>query len=221
MGCDRIGQGGMGAVDEATHVRLGQRVAIKVVLHAVAARPELAYRFEHEARAAARLRGPHSARVDDVDTSPEGLPYLVMEYLEGHSLRDELRKRGPLPVDEAVRFAREPCEGVDEAHQAGIVHRDLKPANLFLRVEGRRRIVKVVDFGIAKRSDAGQADYRTATSAPIGQSRCPASRLYGPAAKNQASSEASARANDCGTEQGGRGLEGGEPQSASGGNQSR
>ncbi|HEU4407471.1 MAG TPA: protein kinase [Polyangiaceae bacterium] len=164
----KLGQGGMGAVYEATHLRLGQRVAIKVVLPEVAARPELAYRFEHEARAAARLRGPHSARVYDVDTSPEGLPYLVMEYLEGHSLRDELRKRGPLPVDEAVRFVREACEGVDEAHRAGIVHRDIKPANLFLSVEGERRLVKVVDFGIAKLSDAGPADYRTATSAPLG-----------------------------------------------------
>ncbi len=164
----KLGQGGMGAVYEATHLRLGQRVAIKLVLPEVAARPELAYRFEHEARAAARLRGPHSARVFDVDTSPEGLPYLVMEYLEGHCLRDELKRRGPLPVDEAVRFVREACEGVDEAHRAGIVHRDIKPANLFLCVEGERRLVKVVDFGIAKMSDPGNTDYRTATNAPLG-----------------------------------------------------
>jgi eukaryotic-like serine/threonine-protein kinase len=164
----KLGQGGMGAVYEATHLRLGQRVAIKMVLPEVAKRPELAYRFDREARAAAALRGRHTARVFDVDTSPEGLPYLVMEYLEGHSLGDELKRRGPLPVDEAVRYLREACEGVDEAHRAGIIHRDLKPANLFLSTEEQGRIVKVVDFGIAKIRDAGNADHHTATGAAIG-----------------------------------------------------
>ncbi|HEU4410421.1 MAG TPA: protein kinase [Polyangiaceae bacterium] len=166
-----LGRGGMGAVYEALHLRLGQKVAIKVVLPEVAARPELAYRFENEARAAARLHGPHTARVFDVDVTPDGLPYIVMELLEGHSLRDELRLRGPLPVDEAVRFVRQACEGVDEAHRAGVVHRDLKPANLFLSVEGGRRLVKVVDFGIAKASDFVDHGYHTATGAPLGTYR--------------------------------------------------
>ncbi|HEU4410432.1 MAG TPA: protein kinase [Polyangiaceae bacterium] len=165
----KLGQGGMGAVYEATHLRLGQKVAIKVVLPEVAERPELAYRFEHEARAAAKLRGRHAVRVLDVDTSPEGLPFLVMELLEGHSLRDELARRGPLPIEDAVRYVREACEGVDEAHRAGIVHRDIKPANLFLSAEGEGvAVVKVVDFGIAKANDVGGSDYHTATNAPLG-----------------------------------------------------
>ncbi|HEU4409177.1 MAG TPA: serine/threonine-protein kinase [Polyangiaceae bacterium] len=164
----KLGQGGMGAVFEATHLRLGQKVAIKVVLPQVAERPELAYRFEHEGRAAARLRGRHSVRVLDVDATPEGLRFLVMELLEGHSLGDELKRRGPLPIGEAVRYVREACEGVDEAHRAGIIHRDLKPANLFLSIGGEARVVKVVDFGIAKTAGAGDANYRTATGAALG-----------------------------------------------------
>jgi eukaryotic-like serine/threonine-protein kinase len=164
-----LGRGGMGAVFAATHLRLARQVAIKVVLPDVARRPELAYRFEHEARVAARLHGRHTVRVLDVDTTPEGLPYLVMELLKGHSLRDELARRGPLPVEDAVRYLREACEGVDEAHRAGIVHRDLKPANLFLSEEPDGSwAVKVVDFGIAKASDVIDPSYHTATDAPLG-----------------------------------------------------
>ncbi|HEU4411943.1 MAG TPA: protein kinase [Polyangiaceae bacterium] len=163
-----LGRGGMGAVYEAMHLRLAQKVAIKVVLPGVAERPELAYRFEHEARAAARLRGRHTARVYDVDATPEGLRFLVMEFLDGHSLRDELQQRGPLPVDEAVHYVREACEGVDEAHQAGIIHRDIKPANLFLSKEGGGVVLKVVDFGIAKASGPGDDNYHTATNMPLG-----------------------------------------------------
>jgi eukaryotic-like serine/threonine-protein kinase len=166
-----LGRGGMGAVFEAEHLRLGQKVAIKAMLPEIAKQPELAYRFEHEGRAAAKLRGRHTVRVLDVDTTPAGVPFLVMELLEGHSLRDELKQRGPLPIEDAVRYVREACEGVDEAHQAGIIHRDLKPANLFLSVEGGRRIVKVVDFGIAKAHDDADHDYRTATNVPLGTYR--------------------------------------------------
>jgi eukaryotic-like serine/threonine-protein kinase len=164
----KLGQGGMGAVFEATHLKLGQRVAIKLVLPQLAQRPELAYRFEQEGRAAAKLRGRHTARVSDVDVTPEGLPFLVMEFLEGHSLLDELKRRGPLPIGEAVHYVREACEGVEEAHRAGIIHRDLKPANLFLSVEGTSRVTKVVDFGIAKMSETGDEGYRTATNVALG-----------------------------------------------------
>jgi serine/threonine protein kinase len=167
----KLGQGGMGAVFKATHLRLGQKVAIKIMLPQVAQRPELAYRFEYEARAAARLRGKHAVRVSDVDMTPEGLPFLVMEFLEGHSLLDELKQRGPLPIGEAVHYVREACEGVEEAHRAGIIHRDLKPANIFLSIEGDQHIVKVVDFGIAKVSDASDTGYHTATGAHLGTYR--------------------------------------------------
>jgi eukaryotic-like serine/threonine-protein kinase len=163
-----LGRGGMGVVYAATHLRLGQRVAIKVVRPDIAERPELVYRFEHEARAAARLRGRHTARVLDVDTSPEGVPFLVMEYLEGHTLSEELKRRGPLPVADAVHFVRQACEGVHEAHRAGIVHRDIKPSNLFLSVEGDDTVVKVVDFGIAKAHDDADSNYETASNVALG-----------------------------------------------------
>ncbi|MCU0686311.1 MAG: protein kinase [Polyangiaceae bacterium] len=164
----QLGRGGMGAVYEATHLRLGQKVAIKVVLPEVARRSELAFRFEHEARVAARLRGRHTVRVLDIDVTPEGLPYLVMELLEGRSLRDELVSRGPLPVGDAVRCVREACEGVSEVHRAGIVHRDLKPANLFLSIEEGGPVVKVVDFGIAKTCGGIDTNPKTTTDAALG-----------------------------------------------------
>jgi serine/threonine-protein kinase len=163
-----LGRGGMGAVYEAEHVRLGQKVAIKVVLPEVAKRPEIAHRFEREARAAARLRGRHTVRVLDIDVTPEGQRYLVMELLEGHSLRDELNRRGPLPVEDAVRYLREACEGVCEVHKAGIIHRDIKPANLFLSVEEGGSIVKVVDFGIAKAHGEVDTSFETSTNIPLG-----------------------------------------------------
>jgi serine/threonine protein kinase len=164
----QLGRGGMGAVYEATHLRLGQKVAIKVVLPEVARRSELAFRFEHEARAAAKLRGRHTVRVLDIDVTPEGLPYLVMELLEGRSLRDELLRRGPLPIADAVRYVREACEGVSEVHRAGLVHRDLKPANLFLSIEEGGPVVKVVDFGIAKACGDVDTNHKTATDAALG-----------------------------------------------------
>jgi serine/threonine-protein kinase len=117
-----------------------------------------------------KIRSEHVARVLDVGGS-DGVPYMVMEYLEGHDLADELAERGPLPVAEAVGFVLQACEAVAEAHAAGIVHRDLKPANLFLahRADGSR-LVKVLDFGISKSvSGASAADLSlTATSALIG-----------------------------------------------------
>jgi eukaryotic-like serine/threonine-protein kinase len=166
-----LGRGSMGAVFEATHLRLSQRVAVKVMLPWVIERPELAYRFEQEARAAAQLRGPHTVRVLDVDTSPEGLPFLVMEHLAGRCLRQESEQRGPLPVEEAVRYVLEACEGMCEAHAAGIVHRDLKPSNLFVSEEGGRRVVKVLDFGVAKAFGDTNASFRTATNAHLGTYR--------------------------------------------------
>ncbi len=145
-----IGTGGMGIVYEARHARLGQRVAVKMLLPDLAESMDAVARFEREARAAAHLRSPHVAKVFDVDTLPDGTPYIVMELLEGRDLADELAARGPLPVAEAVDYLLEACDAMAEAHLVGIVHRDLKPANMFLANDGRRTIVKVLDFGISK-----------------------------------------------------------------------
>lgn len=147
-----IGEGGMGVVYEATHVRLRQRLAIKVLRPDVPDFGEVVARFEREARAAARLQSIHTARVIDVDTLPGGLPYIVLEFLEGRDLDAELAATGPMPVEEAADIVMQVAEAMGEAHALGIIHRDLKPSNLFVcRVgEQDRRIVKVLDFGISK-----------------------------------------------------------------------
>jgi serine/threonine-protein kinase len=148
---DRIvGSGGMSIVLLAWHMELEQQVAIKV-LHGADVESDAAKRFRREARAAARIRSEHVSRVLDVGTLPSGSPYMVMEYLIGNDLAEELARRGPLPVDEIVLYTLQAIEALSEAHAAGIIHRDLKPENLFLalRADGSRAI-KVLDFGISK-----------------------------------------------------------------------
>ncbi len=154
-----LGEGGMGIVYEATHQRLRQRVAIKMLLPAMLEHPVIVSRFEREARAAAQLRGRHVARVNDVDVTADGVPYMVMDFLEGHDLQVEMERRGRLPIPESVDVILQACAAMVEAHQLGIVHRDLKPSNLFLEIEPQvpaapraapGRIVKVLDFGISK-----------------------------------------------------------------------
>jgi eukaryotic-like serine/threonine-protein kinase len=146
-----VGEGGMGVVFAARHIELDQRVAIKFLLPEIAEQGMAAERFRREARAAAKIRGEHVCRVLDVGTLRNGIPYMVMEYLDGCDLSNELERRGRLPPEEAVGYLIEACDAVAEAHAAGIVHRDIKPANLFLatRSDGSRRI-KVLDFGVSK-----------------------------------------------------------------------
>jgi serine/threonine protein kinase len=146
-----LGRGGMGVVFAAVHVRLEQRVAIKFLLEEAGAHPEMRERFAREARAASKIRSEHVARVLDVGVMGSGVPYTVMEYLEGEDLARTLRRRGALPVTEAVGYLLQACEALAEAHVAGIVHRDLKPANVFLarRADGSVS-VKLLDFGISK-----------------------------------------------------------------------
>jgi eukaryotic-like serine/threonine-protein kinase len=146
-----LGFGGMGVVVSAFRGDLEQRVAVKFLSQAAAERPDAAERFRREARAAAKIRSEHVARVLDVGTLDTGLPYMVMEYLEGNDIADELRQYQWLPILEAVEFILQAIEALAEAHAAGVVHRDLKPGNLFLarRADGSRR-VKVLDFGISK-----------------------------------------------------------------------
>jgi serine/threonine protein kinase len=149
---NHLGEGGMGIVFEALHVRLRQPVALKFLKPAALAFPESVTRFEREARATGQLRGPHVAHVLDVDVDSQGLPYIVMELLSGRDLDAEMQLRpGPFPVSEAVHYVVQACAGMAEAHALGIVHRDLKPSNLFLAEndEGTRTL-KILDFGISK-----------------------------------------------------------------------
>lgn len=150
-----LGRGGVGLVVQATHLRLNQRVAIKLLLST--AMPDAAARFLREAQAAVRLKSEHVARVLDVGELPSGAPYMVMEFLEGHDLDDLIQKRGAQPIEDAVHYILDACEAMAEAHTAGIVHRDLKPANLFLTTTtDGGKTVKVLDFGISK--DTGTTD---------------------------------------------------------------
>jgi len=146
-----IGAGGMGVVVAAFHLELEQPVAIKFLNGEAAARADASERFRREARAAARIRSEHVARVLDIELLDERIPYMVMELLEGHDLERELEQTGPLPIPVAVDYVLQAIDAVAEAHAHGIVHRDLKPTNLFLarRPDGSR-IVKVLDFGISK-----------------------------------------------------------------------
>jgi serine/threonine protein kinase len=146
-----LGSGGMGVVVAAWHLELEQRVAVKFLHPLAMERTDTAERFRREARSAAKIRSEHVARVIDVGIMEGGVPYMVMEYLEGHDISDEMQKVGMLPIADAIDFVLQAIEALAEAHAAGIVHRDLKPANLFIahRADGTR-IVKVLDFGISK-----------------------------------------------------------------------
>lgn len=145
-----LGSGGMGMVIRAKHVQLDEMVAIKFLRPDFAGADSVA-RFEREARAAAKIKGDHVARVIDLGSLDNGTPYMVMEYLDGEDLEQRVRKRGPLPIDEVVDFITQACEAIAEAHALGIIHRDLKSSNLFVTrcPDGSERI-KVLDFGIAK-----------------------------------------------------------------------
>ncbi|HEX7667747.1 MAG TPA: serine/threonine-protein kinase [Polyangiaceae bacterium] len=150
-----IGEGGMGIVAEATHLQLDERVALKFLRREVMKMPDVVARFDAEARAAVKLKSEHVARVSDVGHTAEGIPFMVMELLDGADLGRAVADRGPLPIREACEYIIQACEGVGEAHARGIVHRDIKPENLFVVQRGDWGLVKVLDFGISKTALVG------------------------------------------------------------------
>ncbi|MDC0744041.1 serine/threonine-protein kinase [Polyangium mundeleinium] len=174
----RLGAGGMGAVYEATDTQGGARVAVKVVTAEVARNELLLSRFEREVRAARALSTPHVVRAIDAGRDgDEGLPFLVMEVLEGEDVRAVLKRLGPVRPDLAVRIVAQACRGLEVAHAQGIVHRDVKPANLFLTSgpQPGERTVKILDFGIAKlapdpesMAQAGELTSLTQTGSMLG-----------------------------------------------------
>ncbi len=171
---DRVlGAGGMGVIFAGHHTALDQRVAIKILKPNAIDNAEFVTRFGREARAAARLKSEHVARVLDVGETEKGLPYMVMEYLSGKDLSRIVREKGPLAVQDACEYVLQACEALAEAHAAGIIHRDLKPANLFLtKGTDGTDLVKVLDFGISKivspSGDDGPSEGLTQTQAMIG-----------------------------------------------------
>jgi serine/threonine-protein kinase len=161
-----LGKGGMGVVLSAWHPKRDQPVAIKVLLPAMLAHPEIVERFLREGRAASRLQSDHVVRIMDVDTLEDGAPYLVMEQLDGDDLSAVRKRRQPLGPHLAADYLLQTAEAIAEAHSLGIIHRDLKPANLFLaqRRDGTTRI-KVLDFGISKVTSAEGSEEVDLTSA--------------------------------------------------------
>src|SRR6478735_4534042 len=145
-----VGEGGMGKVYSAEHVLMRKRLAVKVLRRELTSVPEVVARFEREAMAAGNIEHPNVAGATDFGKLADGAVFLVLEFVSGRSLRDEIA-RGPFAVDRALHIARQIGSALSAAHAQGIVHRDLKPENVMLVEKGGDPdFVKVLDFGIAK-----------------------------------------------------------------------
>jgi serine/threonine protein kinase len=146
-----VGKGGMSFVYKANHLLLRKTVAIKTLLPHLTLQATSLQRFQQEAQAASNLKHPNIISIHNFGTTPDGEPYLVMDYVEGSSIADELEKYGFIHVDRAVEIFIQVADALAHAHQRGIIHRDLKPSNiLLLEKEGHKDFVNIVDFGIAK-----------------------------------------------------------------------
>jgi serine/threonine protein kinase len=154
----RIGSGGMGEVYEATHERLAHRYAVKFLHPGVRDHPEALPRFMREAQVTSRLRHPGIVSVVDFNTLPDGVAYLVMEYLEGESLGKMLARTGPLPVARVVDITDQLSSALTAAHLQGVVHRDMHPQNVFVvqGIDGQSDRIKILDFGISKIASVSQ-----------------------------------------------------------------
>jgi serine/threonine-protein kinase len=147
---ERIGIGGMAAVYRAEQVHLGRPVAMKVLLRRHRSEGR---RFYQEARLAMSIRHPNVVRTFDRGILPDGMPYMVMELLEGDTLGERLRDEGALPVDEAVTIAEQMLRALSAAHALGVIHRDLKPDNVFLTGGAEELHATLIDFGISRALD--------------------------------------------------------------------
>jgi serine/threonine protein kinase len=187
-----LGRGAMGVVVAATHLELGERVALKFLRYRSKAgvTDDFQSRFKREARVSAKLKNEHITRVIDVGVWRQHVPYMVMDHLSGTDLRQILKTNGQLPIATAIEYTVQVCEGIAEAHAHGVVHRDLKPSNLFVtqRPDGSD-LVKILDFGISKWSaDETELDDLTQTGVVLGSPKYMApEQLFG-------SSEVDARA---------------------------
>jgi serine/threonine-protein kinase len=157
-----VGAGGMGQVYRATDSRLGRSVAVKVIPEHLAGREDLRARFEREAKVVSQLNHPHICTLHDVgetDIGGSSVHYIVMELLEGETLADRTA-RGPLPLDQVIRFAMQIADALDRAHRSGVIHRDLKPGNIMITSGG----VKLLDFGLAKTFGRSSTDSLSPTA---------------------------------------------------------
>jgi eukaryotic-like serine/threonine-protein kinase len=162
-----LAQGGMGSVWVARHVQLDVDVAVKFMAPAYAESADARARFEREAKAAAQLKSPNVVQVHDYGIA-DGVPYLVMELLQGEDLGERLRRQRRLSLPAAAAMLTPACKALRRAHEAGIVHRDLKPGNIFLARQDDEEIVKVLDFGVAKVTDPGSGASSTKAGTLVG-----------------------------------------------------
>ncbi len=165
----KLGEGGMGAVYLGEHVKMRRKSAIKVLTKALAHDADAVARFNREAANAARINHPNVCAIYDFGETSEGLIYLAMEYIEGETLNELLRREGPLPPRRAARLLVQAGDALQAAHDLGIVHRDLKPDNVMVsRGRDGADVVKVVDFGIAKAIGGEEGQKVTKTGLVIG-----------------------------------------------------
>src|SRR5882724_5981532 len=160
-----LGGGSMGTVYRATHLLIDRPVALKVLSQRFVGDQTAQQRFRREARAAGRMQHPNAVTVTDFGATDDGYLYIVMELLEGRTLRDLLAHEAPLDPARAVSFMLQTCAAVGAAHEAGLIHRDLKPANIFIEQRPNfPSVVKVLDFGVAKFAvEEHEDDYDTLT----------------------------------------------------------
>ena len=156
---EKLGQGGMGAVYKAQHVKMNRLTAVKILTSELAHNRQFVARFEREAEMASQIDHPHAVSIYDFGETDDGLVYLAMEFIDGQPLSAILARERCLPLERVVHITRQAAEALSAAHQLGIVHRDFKPDNVMVSNKpGRPDWVKVVDFGIAKRSTIDPAE---------------------------------------------------------------
>lgn len=153
---ERLSVGGMGTVYRGTHILMGKKVAIKVLRPSLAADEKIVARFSREARAASKISHPHALSVTDFGEDEGGVVFLVMEFLNGRTLKQVIRDESPLPLSRAVEIMRQVGSALDAAHAEGVVHRDLKSDNIMLINASGADYAKVLDFGIAKIQETGE-----------------------------------------------------------------
>jgi len=157
-----LGRGAMGSVWVADHLGLQSQVAVKFMTPAQLEDETSIQRFRQEARAAAEIRSPHVVQTFDHGFTADGLPYIVMELLEGESLDKRVKRLGPLGSAEVVSIVIQACKALGKAHERGVYHRDIKPPNVFIIDSGGEPFVKLLDFGVAKFSGAEEANMTAA-----------------------------------------------------------
>jgi serine/threonine-protein kinase len=146
----KIGEGGMGAVYKAKHTGFDELRAIKVLNREFTFDESLHERFKREAYITRKLQHPNAVRVEDIDEAEDGSPFIVMEYIEGESLKQVIREQGPLPAPRVCAIAKQVAAALDAAHGLGMVHRDIKPGNILLVRSDEGETAKVLDFGVAR-----------------------------------------------------------------------